>query len=69
MFSENGEGVEELLEGKISIPLPTYFTVGTTPLPQKIIDKIETDDEVSAIYSEVEYNDQSCHRSARTSIT
>ena len=31
-----------LLDGKISVPLPTYFTVGGRALPQKIIDRLET---------------------------
>ena len=43
LFSEDDDSVSELLAGNISIPLPTYFTVGTTPLPQQIIDKIEKD--------------------------
>jgi hypothetical protein len=47
LFSEDDGSVSDLLAGNISIPLPTYFTVGTTPLPQRIIDKIEKDEEVS----------------------
>ena len=47
LFSEDDDSVSELLAGNISIPLPTYFTVATTPLPQRIIDKIEKDEEVS----------------------
>ena len=45
LFSEDDDPVFDLLAGNISIPLPTYFTVGTTPLPQQIIDKIEKDEE------------------------
>ncbi|CZT02904.1 probable meiotically up-regulated gene 161 protein [Rhynchosporium graminicola] len=37
LFAEDETAVDELLGGKISIPLPTYFTVGTTALPQRII--------------------------------
>ncbi len=47
LFSEDNDSVSGLLAGNISIPLPTYFTVGITPLPQRIIDKIEKDEEVS----------------------
>jgi hypothetical protein len=47
LFSEDNDSVSDLLAGNISIPLPTYFTVGTNPLPQRIIDKIEKDEEVS----------------------
>lgn len=32
------------MKGSITIPLPTYFTVGIHPLPQQIIDKIENSD-------------------------
>ncbi|XMA19358.1 hypothetical protein WAI453_012149 [Rhynchosporium graminicola] len=45
LFAEDETAVDELLGGKISIPLPTYFTVGTTALPQRIVDKIEKDEE------------------------
>ena len=46
LFAEDDETVADLLAGKITIPLPTYFTVGSTPLPQSIINKIEKDEEV-----------------------
>jgi hypothetical protein len=47
LFAEDDDDtVSELLDGTIKIPLPTYFTVGTTPLPQRIINKIEKDEEV-----------------------
>ncbi|KAK0108490.1 hypothetical protein ONS95_003294 [Cadophora gregata] len=48
LFAEDDTAVEDLLGGKISIPLPTYFTVGTTALPKQIIDKIEKDEEICA---------------------
>ncbi|EDN10101.1 conserved hypothetical protein [Histoplasma mississippiense (nom. inval.)] len=35
-----------LLDGTINVPLPTYFTVGNHPIPARIIEKIESDDEV-----------------------
>ncbi|CAL3973098.1 hypothetical protein PZA11_005423 [Diplocarpon coronariae] len=46
LFSGEDETVGELLEGKFTIPLPTYFTVGTNPLPSRIIEKIEKDAEI-----------------------
>lgn len=46
LFAEDDTAVDDLLGGRINIPLPTYFTVGTTALPQRIIDKIEKDEEV-----------------------
>ena len=46
LFSEDNEAVADLLAGKITIPLPTYFTLGTNPLPQSIIKRIEKDEEV-----------------------
>ncbi|KAL4877550.1 CwfJ domain protein [Aspergillus karnatakaensis] len=35
-----------LLQGTISVPLPTYFTLGSHPLPARIIEQIEANDEV-----------------------
>lgn len=49
LFSEDNHAVADLLANKITIPLPTYFTVGTTPLPQRVIEKIEKDEEVRSI--------------------
>jgi hypothetical protein len=46
LFAEDNDAVLDLLAGKITIPLPTYFRVGTAPLPQRIIEKIEKDEEV-----------------------
>ncbi|KAH6691233.1 hypothetical protein BKA61DRAFT_285117, partial [Leptodontidium sp. MPI-SDFR-AT-0119] len=46
LFAEDDTAVDDLLGGRINIPLPTYFTVGTTALPQRIIDKIEKDEEI-----------------------
>jgi hypothetical protein len=46
LFAEDNEAVSELLEGKIIVPLPTYFTVGLNPLPPRIVEKIEKDEEV-----------------------
>jgi len=47
LFSEDNGAVSDILAGKITVPLPTYFTVGTTPLPQQILEKIEKDEEVN----------------------
>ncbi|KAH8602998.1 CwfJ C-terminus 1-domain-containing protein-like protein [Bisporella sp. PMI_857] len=46
LFSEEDEVVAGLLAGKISVPLPTYFTVASKPLPKSIIEKIENDEEI-----------------------
>jgi hypothetical protein len=47
LFAEDNEAISELLEGKITVPLPTYFTVGQSPLPARIVEKIEKDEEVT----------------------
>lgn len=44
---ESDAVVARLLNGEIQVPLPTYFTVGTTPLPPQVIERIEKDEEVS----------------------
>ncbi|KAH8676598.1 CwfJ C-terminus 1-domain-containing protein-like protein [Tricladium varicosporioides] len=46
LFAKDNTAVDELLEGKISVPFSTYFTVGTRPLPTKIVEKIEKDEEI-----------------------
>lgn len=35
-----------LLHGSIAVPLPTYFSLGSRPLPARVVDKIESNDEV-----------------------
>jgi hypothetical protein len=45
--NQNDETVHKLLNGGINVPLSTYFTVGTTPLPQPIVARIEQDEDVS----------------------
>lgn len=42
--SEDEKDVDNLLSGKISVPLSTYFTIGRHPLPTPIIKKIESSD-------------------------
>nr|CAE76390.1 conserved hypothetical protein [Neurospora crassa] len=47
-----GEGQDDdqltaLLAGEIQIPCPTYFTVGTVPLPAQVIERIEKDEEIA----------------------
>ncbi|KAE8353600.1 CwfJ C-terminus 2-domain-containing protein-like protein [Aspergillus coremiiformis] len=38
--------ISALLQGSISVPLPTYFTLGSRPLPTSVIERIEANDEV-----------------------
>lgn len=42
----NAGEVEALINGHISIPLPTYFTVGDSPFPESVRAKLETEDEI-----------------------
>lgn len=44
---EDESTVSRLLNGDITVPLSTYFTVGTTPLPSRVIERIEKDEDVS----------------------
>ncbi|KAI0863833.1 CwfJ C-terminus 2-domain-containing protein-like protein [Xylaria cubensis] len=43
---QDDEILYKLLNGAIRIPLSTYFTVGTTPLPQTIVERIEKDEDI-----------------------
>ena len=38
--------LDALFSGQIEVPLPTYFTVGTQPLPPRVVSKIEADEEI-----------------------
>jgi hypothetical protein len=40
------EEIVDLLEGTITVPLPTYFTLGNSDLPRRIVEKLEAEDEV-----------------------
>ncbi|KAL9025965.1 MAG: hypothetical protein Q9196_005298, partial [Gyalolechia fulgens] len=42
---EDDTNVLDLINGKIPIPLPTYFTLGRHPLPGPVIDKLEQSDD------------------------
>jgi hypothetical protein len=47
LFAEDdNDAVSDLLAGKFTIPLSTYFTVGSTALPQRVVDKLATDEDV-----------------------
>lgn len=45
--TEDDDAVAALLNGRISVPCPTYFTVGTHALPPPVIQKIESDEEIA----------------------
>ncbi|KAH8891860.1 hypothetical protein GQ53DRAFT_719602 [Thozetella sp. PMI_491] len=49
LFAEEQEqaSLEALLSGQITIACPTYFTVGTTPLPAGVVEKIGNDEEIA----------------------
>ncbi|KAI0508630.1 CwfJ C-terminus 2-domain-containing protein-like protein [Xylaria bambusicola] len=44
--SQDDEAVHKLLDGTIRVPLTTYFTVGTTPLPDAVVRRILKDEDV-----------------------
>ncbi|ORY60232.1 CwfJ C-terminus 2-domain-containing protein-like protein [Pseudomassariella vexata] len=39
---DDDESITQLLNGHIKVPLSTYFTVGTAPLPPRIVERLET---------------------------
>ncbi|KAL8659572.1 MAG: hypothetical protein Q9226_000353 [Calogaya cf. arnoldii] len=44
-FKKDDLDVSALINGKIEVPLPTYFTVGRYPLPTSVIEKLEKSDD------------------------
>ncbi|KAI0964886.1 CwfJ C-terminus 1-domain-containing protein-like protein [Xylaria arbuscula] len=48
LFSANqdDEAFHKLLNGTVRVPLSTYFTIGTTPLPQAVVERIQKDEDI-----------------------
>ncbi|KAF4467636.1 hypothetical protein FALBO_5485 [Fusarium albosuccineum] len=44
--THDDDAVTALLNGTLEIPLPTYFTVGSNPLPPRVVAKVEADEEI-----------------------
>ncbi|KAK1833765.1 CwfJ C-terminus 2-domain-containing protein-like protein [Podospora conica] len=57
LFAENDQDDEltALLDGNIEIACPTYFTVGTTALPPRVVQKIEADEGSDEIAPNLHY--------------
>ncbi|GAB1310761.1 CwfJ domain-containing protein [Madurella fahalii] len=45
--AQDDDELTDLLEGRIEIPCSTYFTVGSTPLPPRVVQRIEKDEEIA----------------------
>ncbi|GAP92015.1 putative meiotically up-regulated protein [Rosellinia necatrix] len=43
---EDDETIHKLLAGAIRVPLSTYFTIGTIPLPESVAERIEKDEDI-----------------------
>ncbi|EMR69953.1 putative cwfj domain-containing protein [Eutypa lata UCREL1] len=43
---QDKDALSRLLSGQINVPLTTYFTVGTIPLPEQVIELVEKDEDV-----------------------
>jgi len=44
--TQDDESLNALLDGTLQVPLPTYFTIGTHPLPPRIAAKVEAEEEI-----------------------
>ncbi|KAI1775655.1 CwfJ C-terminus 1-domain-containing protein-like protein [Hypoxylon cercidicola] len=38
---QDQDSLSKLLNGKIQVPVPTYFTVGANPLPEQIVERVQ----------------------------
>lgn len=45
---QDKDALSRLLSGQVNVPLSTYFTVGTNPLPEQVIELVEKDEDVSS---------------------
>ncbi|KAI0173357.1 CwfJ C-terminus 1-domain-containing protein-like protein [Hypoxylon sp. FL1284] len=43
---QDQESLSQLLNGKIQVPLSTYFTVGTNPLPEQVVERVDKGEDV-----------------------
>ncbi|KAI0425435.1 CwfJ C-terminus 2-domain-containing protein-like protein [Xylaria sp. FL1042] len=43
---EDDEVIHKLIDGTIHVPLSTYFTIGTRPLPPAVVERIQKDEDV-----------------------
>lgn len=39
--SKQDERLDQVLNGSVPVPLPCYFTMGSQPLPENIVEKVE----------------------------
>ncbi len=46
LFADDDDAVSKLLDGQIPVPVSTYFTVGTRPLPERIVAKIVSEEDI-----------------------
>ncbi|KAK4237548.1 CwfJ C-terminus 2-domain-containing protein-like protein [Achaetomium macrosporum] len=45
--AQDDDQLTDLLDGRIEIACTTYFTVGTVPLPARVVERIEKDEEIA----------------------
>ncbi|KAH7027310.1 CwfJ C-terminus 1-domain-containing protein-like protein [Microdochium trichocladiopsis] len=45
-LEQDDEALTRLLQGQVTVPLTTYFTVGTSPLPQRVLDRLQGDEDI-----------------------
>jgi hypothetical protein len=43
---QDDDALTRLLAGQVSVPLSTYFTVGTIPLPKRVIERVKDGEDV-----------------------
>ncbi|KAL2137019.1 hypothetical protein VTI74DRAFT_10495 [Chaetomium olivicolor] len=45
--AQDDDQLTDLLEGRMEIPCPTYFTIGTSALPSRVVERVEKDEEIA----------------------
>ncbi|RYP03988.1 hypothetical protein DL764_004759 [Monosporascus ibericus] len=43
---QDADSLSRLLNGQVNVPLSTYFTVGTNPLPEQVMERVEKGEDV-----------------------
>ena len=46
-LEQDDDALTRLLQGQVTVPVTTYFTVGTSPLPQRVVERLQANEDVS----------------------
>jgi len=45
-LEQDDDALTRLLQGQVTVPVTTYFTVGTSPLPQRVVERLQANEDI-----------------------